>query len=202
MPSTATPVGKCRWALVAGPPSPPKPPLSNPYSPVPATVVIVPVESTMRIRLLLRIGDVEVARVPSTATSPAPHNCSWALVAGPPSPPKPYSPESRRGTLRIPVALIGDVEVARARDGGSGARRPARSPPCDGGDDPGWLTRYRRCRGCPRRPSPHPRGPLSRAARLPGRRPRQKPHSSVPATVVIVPVESTLRIRWLNESAM
>ena len=45
-PSTATPSGLLSWASVAGPPSPP-----NPDSPDPAMVVIVPVESTLRIRL-------------------------------------------------------------------------------------------------------------------------------------------------------
>jgi hypothetical protein len=45
--STATPLAARKEALVAGPPSPPKPELS-----LPATVVIVPVASTLRIRLL------------------------------------------------------------------------------------------------------------------------------------------------------
>jgi hypothetical protein len=42
---TATPVGLCSFASVAGPPSP-----ANPAAPVPATVVIVPAGSMRRMR--------------------------------------------------------------------------------------------------------------------------------------------------------
>ena len=45
-PSTATPVGDLSWAAVAGPPSPPKPNL------MPATVVMLPEGSTLRMRSL------------------------------------------------------------------------------------------------------------------------------------------------------
>ena len=44
-PSTATPEGRSSRAAVAVPPSP-----LNPYSPVPATVLMTPAESTLRIR--------------------------------------------------------------------------------------------------------------------------------------------------------
>ncbi len=50
LPSTATPVGKFSRALVAGPLSPPNAPLKG--SSLPATVVMFPVVSTRRIRLL------------------------------------------------------------------------------------------------------------------------------------------------------
>ena len=54
--STATPLGLSDWAAIAGPPSPAKP-----RSPVPATVEMVPEGSTLRMRSILLICDVEVA---------------------------------------------------------------------------------------------------------------------------------------------
>src|SRR5437016_592387 len=81
--STATPNGPFNWAPVADPLSPLKP-----CAPLPATVVITPLE-TVRMRLLPQSA---MYRLPaaSTATAVGENNC--ALVAGPASPPEPSVP--------------------------------------------------------------------------------------------------------------
>src|ERR1700683_507561 len=75
--STATPEGLFNDAEVAGPPSPDKPAV-----PLPATVVMIPLAETFRIRLL---PESAMKRFPeaSTATSAGPND---AEVASPPSP--------------------------------------------------------------------------------------------------------------------
>src|SRR5437868_4166582 len=85
-PSTATPVGVHKLALVAGPPSPVKP--SN--LPPPATVVMTPAAaSTRRIRLL-PLSAMNRLPDPSAATPAGLH--TPALVAAPPSPLNPHVP--------------------------------------------------------------------------------------------------------------
>ena len=49
----ATPTGNCRLALVPAPPIPPDPP--------PATVVMMPLVSTLRMSLLVRVANIHVA---------------------------------------------------------------------------------------------------------------------------------------------
>ena len=84
LPSSAMPMGRANCAWSAGPPSPPK--LS---SPVPATVVMVPLVSSRRMREL-RVSAMNRLPALSTATPKGEANCAW--TAGPPSPPKPRSP--------------------------------------------------------------------------------------------------------------
>src|SRR5262249_57417908 len=76
--STATALGPVNCALMAGPPSP-----EDPGEPLPASVVMIPSEETLRMR-----GFSESAKkrfpAPSTATPSGRDN--WALMAGPPSP--------------------------------------------------------------------------------------------------------------------
>src|SRR2546423_9947997 len=72
-PSNARPLGS-KPPLVAGPPSPP-----NAHEPSPATVVIMPLD-TSRTRQF-----AEMKRLPAPS-KPNPNGCSPALVAGPPSP--------------------------------------------------------------------------------------------------------------------
>ena len=80
--SMDTPVGIPSWAPVAGPPSP-----LNPSVPFPATVRIVPVAATTsRIRLLLLSA---MKMLPKLSTDRSLGLKNVALVAGPPSPPKP-----------------------------------------------------------------------------------------------------------------
>ena len=64
---------------MAGPPSP------NPSVPVPATVLMLPEVSTLRMRLLPSSAMKKMLPEESTATPLGKFN--WALVAGPPSPP-------------------------------------------------------------------------------------------------------------------
>ena len=66
---------------MAGPPSPP-----YPWTPVPATVVMIPSGPTRRTRLFDRIRDVEAAVRPDGDPLGPPRVAS---VAGPPSPPYP-----------------------------------------------------------------------------------------------------------------
>ena len=84
-PSTATPAGKNSRAAVAGPPSPLKPLL-----PVPATVVMTPAVSTLRIRWF-HVSAMKRLPAPSTATSAGKN--SRAAVAGLPSPLNPWLPK-------------------------------------------------------------------------------------------------------------
>src|SRR5262249_6910338 len=83
--SSATPEGEVSWAAVAGPPSPEKPELPSP--PEPATVVMMPAEFTLRMRLVP--GSAMYTFPLVSAASPmwvAPAKTSPACVAGPPSP--------------------------------------------------------------------------------------------------------------------
>ena len=84
-PSTATPSGQFSCALVAGPPLPEKPGV-----PLPATVAMMPLGKTLRMRLL-PVSAINRLPVLSTATAAGPgkqhtRSCNRALVAGPPSP--------------------------------------------------------------------------------------------------------------------
>ena len=84
LPSTATPLGKAKPALVAGAPSPLKPEM-----PLPATVVMMPEVSTLRMRLLFRSA---MKRLPAPSTATPVGKAKLALVAGPPSPLNPEMP--------------------------------------------------------------------------------------------------------------
>jgi len=53
--------GRFRRAWVAGPLSPPKPPLAAPVGPLPATVVMMPLGLTLRMRWFVGVGDEEAA---------------------------------------------------------------------------------------------------------------------------------------------
>ena len=75
-PSTATLEGKLRDAEVAGPPSP-----ENPLLPLPATVAMMPLVDTFRIRWL---STMKRLPEPSTPTLPGLDNDDE--IAGPPSP--------------------------------------------------------------------------------------------------------------------
>jgi hypothetical protein len=82
--STTTPWGLFSSALVATPPS-----SENPGIPVPATVVMMPVASTRRMRLLV----VSAMKTLPSASAATPKGLySWALVATPPSPENPGVP--------------------------------------------------------------------------------------------------------------
>src|SRR5262245_11322821 len=162
-----TPEGDRNWARVAGPPSPENPPPKEPL--VPATVVIVPVGETRRIRSLpasaistLRSGASET---PSTLLSAAPS-------AGPPSPEKPAVP------LPATVVIVPVGETRRTR---LLLESAIRKPPSAVTD-----TAF---------------GDHSRAA-VAGPPSPEKPSVPLPATVVIVPVDETLRIRLLIASAI
>src|SRR5438876_199005 len=76
--SRATPADAYSQALMAGPPSPEKP-----KPPAPATVVMIPLEETLRMR-----GLSAMKRFPALSTA-TPDGLSRALIAGPPSPEKP-----------------------------------------------------------------------------------------------------------------
>ena len=78
-PSSATPTGPASCAAVAGPPSPPKP-----CSPVPATVVMMPVTVSTRRTRPLEASAMKRFPAPSSATPTG--KSSRAAVAGPPSP--------------------------------------------------------------------------------------------------------------------
>ena len=80
----ATFAGQMSRAAVAGPPSPLKP-----CTPVPATVVMIPSGLTFRTRLL-SVSAMKRFPCPSAVTPQG--RASIALVAGPPSPLKPYDP--------------------------------------------------------------------------------------------------------------
>jgi hypothetical protein len=80
-----TPVGWFSRALVAGPPSPAKPPVPA----TPATVVIVPSTCTSRTTLL---ASSAISTPPSGAATARIGAASSALVAGPPSPANPDCP--------------------------------------------------------------------------------------------------------------
>jgi hypothetical protein len=71
-------------ARVAGPPSPEKPAV-----PLPATVVMIPLEETFRIRWLPTSA---IRKPPSGVGATANGMFSSADVAGPPSPLKPWTP--------------------------------------------------------------------------------------------------------------
>ena len=75
---TATPVGLCSLASVAGPPSP-----ANPATPLPATVVIVPSGSMRRMRWFPASA---MNTLPSWSSATPVGYCRLAAVAGPPSP--------------------------------------------------------------------------------------------------------------------
>src|SRR5258706_374085 len=93
--STSTASGKHNSALVAGPPSPEKP-----ACPLPATVLIVPLVSTLRIRWSPESAMYRL-RPASTAT---PHGTpNRALVAGPPSP---FPKRSRRQQVPPPATVL------------------------------------------------------------------------------------------------
>ena len=94
-PSTATPLGRLNRAWTAEPPSPP-----NPVRPVPATVLIVPDASTLRIRLL---SISAMKRLPALSTATPKGKSSCASVAGPPSPPNPLRPVPATVVI-VPVA--------------------------------------------------------------------------------------------------
>ena len=76
---TATPCGLLSSALVGEPPSP-----SNPVRPLPTTVVMIPVELTMRMRLLLESAMI---RLPEPSKAMEVGFCSCADPQSPPSPP-------------------------------------------------------------------------------------------------------------------
>ncbi len=73
------PLGRLSWAEVAAPPSP-----EYPATPVPAMVVMVPPEVTLRIRLLFESA---MYRLPEGSMATPRGPLIAALVAGPPSPP-------------------------------------------------------------------------------------------------------------------
>src|SRR5438132_666514 len=83
--STATPDGAPSLALVAGPPSPEK----SAYTPLPATVEMIPPGVTLRIRL---VSLSAMNRFPAASTETPDGVASQALVAGPPSPENPACP--------------------------------------------------------------------------------------------------------------
>src|ERR1035438_3963196 len=87
--SKAMPEGLYSPALVAGPVSPLKPPV-----PFPATVVITPLE-TLRMRLL---PESAIYRSPAESTTTPEGWFSWAPVAGPSSPLKPW--------VSLPAAVV------------------------------------------------------------------------------------------------
>jgi hypothetical protein len=91
--------GPSNWAAVAGPPSPEKP-----ATPVPATVVIVPVGSIRRMRSL---PESAMYSSPDGAAYTAFGSWSWAAVAGPPSPPAPGVP------LPATVVMIPEARSTR-----------------------------------------------------------------------------------------
>src|SRR5579862_8210305 len=112
--STLTNTGKLSCALVAGPPSPLYP---APIAKLPATVVIVPVRSTLR-TTLLKLSAIN--RFPAASARTPIGRCNFALVAGPPSPLYPdwLDPATvvmipARSTLRIRLLFFSDVEIAR-----------------------------------------------------------------------------------------
>ncbi len=82
--STVRLVGSCSCALVAGPPSPLKPDV-----PIPATVEMNPLRSTIRTRALRRSA---IKRLPALSNAMPVGFCSCALVARPPSPLNPGVP--------------------------------------------------------------------------------------------------------------
>src|SRR5262249_1835837 len=81
--NTATPVGNCRLAFVAGPPSPP-----DPRRPFPATLLLAPPAQPRRTRLVCVSG---IKNPPSGNTATPNGRLRLALVAGPPSPPDPVT---------------------------------------------------------------------------------------------------------------
>ena len=85
----ATPVGPFKLALVARPPSP-----ENPCVPSPATVLMVPEVSTLRMRLSLESA---MKRLPEESTATPKGKFNLALVAGPPSPANPFPPPPGHG---------------------------------------------------------------------------------------------------------
>src|SRR5664280_2833214 len=74
-----------RGAATAGPPSP-FGELEGPMEPLPATVLMMPAGVNLRMRLL---SESEMYTLPAASTAMALGPDRSALVAGPPSPPKP-----------------------------------------------------------------------------------------------------------------
>lgn len=96
--SRSMPHGCFKLAAVAGPPSP-----EAPNSPLPATVVMIPDASTLRIRLL---SLSRMYRQPEESMQrPHPYfQANAARVAGPPSPEKPRSPVPATVAMSQPSA--------------------------------------------------------------------------------------------------
>src|SRR5881397_4049039 len=149
---------------MAGPPSP-----EEPCEPLPATVVMVPLEETLRMRLLLADGMSSVQGL-STATPLGP--ASWALMAGPPSPEEPCEP------LPATVVMIPSEETLRMRLLLASAMKRFEAP--------STATRL---------------GPASWAL-MAGPPSPEKPCEPLPATVVMIPLAETFRMRLLLASAM
>ena len=155
-------------AFVAGPPSPELPPAKQPQ---PATVVIIPPGETLRMRL----PPPEMYRLPSaTNRLPAPSTAtlsgySCALVAGPPSPERPSVP------LPATVVMVPLAETRRIRR----LPRSARN----------------------RLPEPSTARPVDSVsiscAFVAGPSSPEKPAVPVPATVVMIPLGETFRMRAL-----
>src|ERR1700733_13805421 len=92
--SIATPAGILSMALVAGPPSPPKPEI-----PLPATVLIIPVTASTRRTLLVElkppppllatVQESDKYMLPAESNFTSHGSASWAAVARTPSPPVP-----------------------------------------------------------------------------------------------------------------
>ena len=97
----ATANGMDSRASIAGPPSP-----ANPSTPLPATVVIVPDGETLLTRWLLVSG---IRKPPSGSGTTLLGLLIWALVARPPSPPKPGRP------VPATVVMIPSAEILRMR---------------------------------------------------------------------------------------
>jgi hypothetical protein len=104
--STATPVGLLNEAEVAGPPSPEKPSPEKMVVPLPATVVIIPMVDTFRIRLLKRSA---MKRFPEESIVTPVGEFNDADVADPPSPEKPLFP------LPATVVIMPLAETFRIR---------------------------------------------------------------------------------------
>jgi hypothetical protein len=169
--NAATRAGALSAALVAAPPSPP-----NAAVPVPATVAMIPLADTRRMRLL----PVSAIRNPppgSAATPPGWLSCaSWAPS---PSPPKPADP------LPATVAMTPAADTRRMRLLPVSA---IRNPPPGSGETPrGWFSRT--AGSVAGRPSP-PKPPAAPTA------------GPAPATVAIAPPAPTRRMRWLEVSAI
>ena len=95
--SKAKALGKFSWALVAGPPSPPKP-----AAPVPAKVETIPAGVTRRMRFEARSV---INKLPAASNAMPVGWFSCALVACPPSPLEPAIPLPAK-VLMMPVAVV------------------------------------------------------------------------------------------------